>query len=187
MFEIFIKVSVTEFGTNPLYCVSLPGFTWQCGFKYTGKNFQTLQDKDIISLLENNIRGGISAVMGDRYGKLVENKQIVYADSNNLFGHSMSQPLPYDEIKIDKNVILEDIIKTPDDSDIGCFIEVDLTYLDNIKKKTKNFTFAPENKKINPDDFSDFMKTIKPHTYTQTRKLICDWSDKKNSWFIIGC
>ena len=25
------------------------------------------------------------------------------------------------------------------------------------------------------------MKTNKPDTYTQTKKLICDWSDKKNS------
>ena len=24
------------------------------------------------------------------------------------------------------------------------------------------------------------MKTIKPDTFTQTKKLICDWSDKKN-------
>ena len=24
------------------------------------------------------------------------------------------------------------------------------------------------------------MKTIKPDTYTQTKKLICDWSDQKN-------
>ena len=36
------------------------------------------------------------------------------------------------------------------------------------------------NKTINPDDFSDFMKTIKPDTYTQTKILIGDWSDKKN-------
>ena len=36
------------------------------------------------------------------------------------------------------------------------------------------------NKKSNPDDFSDYMKTIKPDTYTQTKELICDWSDKKN-------
>ena len=28
--------------------------------------------------------------------------------------------------------------------------------------------------------FSDYMKEIIPNTYTQTRKLICDWSDKKN-------
>ena len=35
-------------------------------------------------------------------------------------------------------------------------------------------------KKINPDDFSDYMKKIKPDTYTQTKKLICDLSDKEN-------
>ena len=180
VFEKFIKVSVNEFDINPLYCVSLPGYTWQCGLKYTGINLQTLQDKDMILLLENNIRGGISSVMGDRYIKSDDNKKIMYFDANNLYGDSMSQPLPYDEIKYDNTVKLEDILNTPDDSDIGYFIEVDLTYPNNIKEKTKNFPFAPINKKINPDKFSDYMKEIKPDNYIQTKKLICDWSDKKN-------
>ena len=180
VFEKFIKISVEEFGINPLYCVSLPGYTWQCGMKYTDINLQTLQDKDMNLLLENNIRGGISSVMGDRYIKSDENKKILYVDANNLYGHSMSQPLPYDEIKFDKNIKLEDILNTPDDSDIGYFVEVDLTYPNNIKEKTKNFPFAPVNKKINPDDFNDYMKEIKPDTYIQSSKLICDWSDKKN-------
>ena len=57
VFENFIKISVIEYGINPLYCVSLPGYTWQCGLKYTGINLQTLQDKDMILLLEKNIRG----------------------------------------------------------------------------------------------------------------------------------
>ena len=175
-----LKISVIENGINPLYCVSLPGFTWECGLRYTGINLQTLQDKDMILLLENSIRGGISSVLGNRYIKSDDNKRILYIDANNLYGHSMSQPLPYDEIKFDKNVKLEDILKTPDDGDIGYFIEVDLKYPDNIKEKTKNFPFCPENKKVNSNDFSDYMKTIKPDTYTQTKKLICDWSDKKN-------
>ena len=180
VFEKFIKISVEEYGINPLYCVSLPGYTWQCGIKYTEINLQTLQDKDMILLLENNIRGGISSVMGDRYIKSDDNKKILYIDANNLYGHSMSQYLPYGEIKFDNNIKLEDIINTPDDSDIGYFIEVDLIYPDNIKEKTKNFPFAPVNKKINPDNFNDYMKAIKPDTYIQTKKLICDWSDKKN-------
>ena len=180
VFEKFIKISVEEYGINPLYCVSLPGYTWLCGMKYTGINLQTLQDKDMILLLENNIRGGISSIMGNRYIKSDKNKKILFIDANNLYGHSMSEPLPYDEIKFDKNIELEDILNTPDDSDIGYFIEVDLKYPDNIKQKTKNFPFAPENKKINPDTFNDYMKEIKPDNYTSTRKLICDWSDKKN-------
>ena len=180
VFEKFIKVSVNEFGINSLYCVSLPGYTWQCGLKYTGINLQTLQDRDMILLLENNIRGGISSVMGDRYIKSNENKKILYIDAKISYGHSMSQPLPYDEIKLDNNVNLEDILNTPDDSDIGYFIEVDLKYPDKIKEKTKNFPFAPVNKKVNPDKFSDYMKSIKPNIYTSTKKLICDWSDKRN-------
>ena len=180
VFEKFIKVSVNEFDINPLYCVSLPGYTWQCGLKYTGINLQTLQDKDMILILENSIRGGISSVMGDRYIKSDENKKILYIDANNLYGHSMSEPLPYDEIKFDNTVTLADIINTPDDSNIGYFIEVDMTYPNNIKDKTKNFPFAPMNKKIIPDNFNEYMKEIKPDTYIQTKKLICDWSDKKN-------
>ena len=112
----------------------------------------------MILLLENNIRGCISSVIGDRYVKSNESKKILYADADNLYGHSMSEPLPYDENKFDKNVKLEDILNTPDDSDIRYFIEVDLKYPDNKKDKTKKIPFAPVNKKINPEDFSDYMK-----------------------------
>ena len=180
VFEKFIKISVNEYGINPLYCVSLPGYTWQCGLKYTGIKLQTLQDKDMILLLENNIRGGITSVMGDRYVISDENKKILYVDAINLYGHSMSEPLPYDEIKFDNIVKLKDILDTPDDNDIGYFIEVGSKYPDNVKEKTRHIPFAPENKKIHLDDFSDYMKTIKPDTYTQTKKLICDYSDKTN-------
>ena len=180
MFEKFIKISNNEYGINPLFCVSLPVYTWQCGLNYTGINLQTLQDKDKILLLENNIRGGISSLTGDRCVISDENKKILYADANNLYGHSMSEPLPYDEIKFDKSVKLEDFLNTPDDIQIGYFVEVYLTYPDNIKKKTKNVPFAPVNKKIIPDDFSDYMKEIIPGTYTQNKKWISDWSDKKN-------
>ena len=83
----------------------------------------------------------------------------------------MSESLAYDEIKTDKNVKLEEILNTPDDSDIGYFIEVDLKCPKNLKEKTKNLPFAPVNKTINPDDFSDCMETIQPVTYTQTKKI----------------
>ncbi len=47
--------------------MSLPGYTWQCGMRYNNIKLQTLQDKDMNLLLENNIRAGISSIMGDRY------------------------------------------------------------------------------------------------------------------------
>ena len=99
----------------------MPGYTWECGLKYTDIKLQTLQDKDMILLLENNIRGGISSVMGDRYVKSNENKKILYIDANNLYGWAMSQYLPYDDIKFDNNIKLEDILNTPDDSQYWLF------------------------------------------------------------------
>ena len=59
VFEKFIKVTVNESDINPLNCVSSPGYTWQCGLKYTDIKLQTLQEK----LIENIIKGGISSVM----------------------------------------------------------------------------------------------------------------------------
>ena len=60
----------------------------------------------------------------------------------------MSEYLPYDITKFDKIVKLEDIFKTHNDSDIGYFIEVDLTYRDKIKEKTKRFPFASVTKNL---------------------------------------
>ena len=71
--------------------------------------------------------------MGDRYVKSVDNKKILYIDANDLYGHSMSEPLPYDETKIDKNVKLKDILNTPDDNDIGYFVEADFSDPDSIQ------------------------------------------------------
>ena len=87
----------------------------------------------MILLLENNIRGGNSSVMGDRYVTPDDNKKVLYIDANNFYFLSMSEPLPYDEIKFDENVKIEDILNTSDDSGIGYFVEVDLNYPDKIK------------------------------------------------------
>ena len=185
VFEKLTKVSYNEFGINPLYYVSLPGCTWECGLKYTGINLQTLKDNDLILALENNIRGGISIVMGDRYVKSNENKKVYYIDANNLYGHCMSQMLPYDDIEMwhgDPNLYinwLEEILNTSDDSDNGYFIEIDLRYPDKIKEKTKIFPFCPENKIIHKDKYNDieYLKQIIPKNYAKSKK--CDWTDKK--------
>ena len=152
VFETFIKVSTKEYGINPFCCVSLPGYTYQCALKWTDIKLQTLQDKDLILTKGNNMRGGISSVKGDRYVKSNGNKKILYIDTNNLYGHCMSQPLPYDEIEMwhghpDLYMIkLEEILNTPDDSDIGYFVEVVLRYHDNLEEKTKIFSFCAEKK-----------------------------------------
>ena len=107
MFEKIIKVSINDFDVNPLYCVSLKCYIWQCGLKYTDIKLQLLQDKDKIRLLENDIKGGISSAMGGRWVKSDKNRKKLYIDANELYGHSTSQPLPYDAISFDTNGNLE--------------------------------------------------------------------------------
>ena len=45
-------------------------------------------------------------------------KQIFWTDANSSYGHPMSQPMPYDEIKFDRTFEIEGISNTPDVSDI---------------------------------------------------------------------
>ena len=66
--------------------MSNPGYNWQRTMKYTNKNLQTLQDKDLFLQLENNTRGGIGSIMGDRCVKSDDNKKILFIDANNLIG-----------------------------------------------------------------------------------------------------
>ena len=126
VFDKIIKVSVDEVDINPLFIVSLPGYTWQFVLKYTKIRLQTLRDKDMVQLLEINIKGGKTSVMGDRYVISDYKKKFLYIDPNSLYGHSMSQHLTYHETKFDRNVFVKDILNNPDDSDIGYFVEVDL-------------------------------------------------------------
>ena len=84
VFKKIIKVIINELANNPLFCVSLSGYTWPCVLKYTGVNNQTLQDKNMTLFLENNNREGISSVMGDRNGKSDDNKKIIYVDATKF-------------------------------------------------------------------------------------------------------
>ena len=55
-----------------------------------------------------------------------------------------------------------------------------MKYPNEIKEKTRYFPFAPENKFAPKDKFTDYMNNMKGDSYTQCKKLICDWTDKKN-------
>ena len=50
-FEKKTTVSIEEIDINPLYCVSLPGYSWQCGLKLLIVNYKPF--KQLISAPEN--------------------------------------------------------------------------------------------------------------------------------------
>ena len=135
-----------------MYSYSLPGYTWKAGLKLTNikldyiKDTQSSSGKELLLLLENKIRGGISSVTGDRHVQSDENKQILYIDANNLYGWAMSQYLPIGEFKklnfpeeYELEQIVEDLLQIPDDNEYGYFIECDLEYPVEIKEKKLSF------------------------------------------------
>ena len=84
VFENFVESSTREYRINPLYSYSLPGYTWKAGLKLTNIKLDYIKSKELLLLLENNIRGGFSSVMGNRHVQSDENKQILYIDAINL-------------------------------------------------------------------------------------------------------
>ena len=62
----------------------------------------------------------------------------------------MIQTLPYDEVRIDRDVELKGILNTSNDSHFGNFVECELTCPDQIGERTKLFPFCPEQKNLVP-------------------------------------
>ena len=67
VFENFVEKSTLEYSINPLYFYSLPGYTWKASLKITKVKLDFIKDKDLLRLLGNIIRRGISSVMETRY------------------------------------------------------------------------------------------------------------------------
>ena len=148
IFQNYVDTCKKAYGINPLYSYSTPSFTWKAGLKTTGVKLDYITDDKLRLLLENNMRGGPSACMGNRYVKRGERK-IVYEDLNNLYGWSMSQYLPtgdFREIKVTRSNI-KTILRTPDKYEHGFLIESDSEYPNSIHEKPKHFQLLPEKKK----------------------------------------
>ena len=146
VFENYVQTSTEEYGINPLYSFSAPGYTWKAGLKLTNITLDFMKYKELLLLLENNIRGGISSIIGDRFVESNENKQILFIDGNNLYGWAVSQYLPTgtfeklyfsEEYELEQTV--EDLRFIPDNNPDGFFMECDLEYPAEIKEKTENF------------------------------------------------
>ena len=61
----------------------------------------------------------------------------MYWDANNLYGWAMSQPLPYKNIKFDKENTIDQVLETSDESETGYYIECDLHFPEELHDKFK--------------------------------------------------
>ncbi|KYN38165.1 hypothetical protein ALC56_07459 [Trachymyrmex septentrionalis] len=58
VFENFRDTCIENYGLDPTYYYTLPGYTWDAMLKYTGIRFELLTDIDMVMFVERGIRGG---------------------------------------------------------------------------------------------------------------------------------
>ena len=130
-----------------------------------------ITDLDMLNMIEKMKRGGLCFVGSKRHVK-ANNKYLddydsnkpsnylMYWDANNLYGWAMVQSLPYKNLKFIDNITIDQILETPDDSDIGFICEVDLEFPQELHDKFKDFPPCPEAMTPNIEWFSDFQKEV---------------------------
>ena len=136
----------------------------------TGVKLEKISTIDKYLLIEKGLRGGVSYI-AKRYAKAnnkyIENYDlkkpstfITYLDMNNLYGWAMSEYLPYDGFKWLKNIDRLDVNSVGEKSKMGCFLEVDLEYPNELHKLHNDYPLAPEKRPVSSDMFSKYCKEI---------------------------
>ena len=138
--------------------------------KLAGVKLEKISDIDKYLFIEKGLSGGISYI-AKRYAK-ANNKYmndydpkkqstfISYLDMNNLYGWTMSEYLRYEGFEWLKNVDEFDVMSVSEKSPIGCFLEVDLKYSDELHELHNDYPLAPEKLAVSSDMLSKYCKKI---------------------------
>ncbi|XP_065641176.1 uncharacterized protein LOC136073505 [Hydra vulgaris] len=137
----------------PAWYYTSPGLAWDAALKETKVQLELLSDYDMILMIKQGIRGGISTISNrlgvannkymENYDKSKESTYIQYLDANNLYGWAMSKPLPTHGFKWMNEKEIENWKST------SCILEVDLGYPEHLHDLHNDYPLAPERLKIN--------------------------------------
>ena len=188
----YVKLSMKDFGLNPLHYLSLPVYSFDYWLMSSGATLDTLQDKQMLDDFDEAKRGGICGIMGDRYVNSINNsyssnnsnsnsnRSIWYMDSNNLYGYAMMQNLPYKDFEY-YNTSLDIILNTSDDSDQCYCIVCDINYTNSCKNRTEKLALMPNKRKINKNELGH---REREKGRARTEKLILDQNKKKTEYMV---
>jgi len=172
IFENFRKMCIEYYRLDPANYLTSASLAWDSMLLKTKVELELITDPEILTMIEKAKRGGLTFVgskrhvkannkyMGDSFNPKKENSYISYIDANNLYGCSMSEPLPFKNIKFEKSIDLKTILETSDDNETGYFVEADLDFPPELHDKFKMFPPCPEPLVPNVDDFSDYQKEL---------------------------
>ena len=184
VFEKFIFTCLKYYDLDPCHYFSAPGLSWDAMLKMTGVTLEKISDPDKYMFFGQGMRGGVSYI-NKRYSEASKNKNILYLDINNLYGHAMSQYLPYANFKWVKNIneIEQKLMKIKSNSSTGYVLEVDLEYPKNLYYEHNDYPLAPEKINIQKEWLSDYcLEIANEHNITlgSVKKLVPNLMDKNS-------
>ena len=197
IFESLRNEAIEDDGLDPAHYFTLPGLGWDSALKRSGVTIDLLPEEEMYKFIESAIRGGMTFcnrhytrvnspdVDQENYDPTKPVLELLYVDANNLYGKSLSEPLPCNEPRwmtqeecnlfLDKNWLLsQDFIKSLQ----GYTIQVDLEYPAAIHDATVDLPFAPEKMKLSFNHLSEFMKNHEGSKKRQDFKLLLNQWDK---------
>ena len=159
VFENFREVCLDNYKLDPAWYLTAPGLSWDAMLRVTGIKLELLTDSDMLMMVENGTRGGVSMISNryseannkymDSYDSEKPSKYIQYLDANNLYGWAMSEKMPYKDFKwvnIESAPPLEKMLL---DEDLGYILEVDLKYPNELHDLHNDYPLAPETMVLN--------------------------------------
>ena len=113
--------------------------------KMTGRTLEKISDPDKYMFFEQGIRGGVSYIK-KRYSEAFKNVNILYLDTNNLYGCAMRQYLPISNFKWVQNIdkIEQKLMRIKNNNSTGYVLEVDLEYPQELRDIHNYYLLAPE-------------------------------------------
>ena len=200
VFQKFSDFAYETYNLDPRHSYTLPGFSWQAMLKMIKIELELISDSDIYLFLLDTIRGGICVVnkkhviANNIYTRKVHdessdkkvnkklktndlNKFIIHLDANNLYGYSMSKPLPYKNFKWSDDLTLDQ-----NNLQTGIY-EVDIGIPKELHDKFIDYPLAPEIKNIPEDILSEYQKYLNDKLNIKynaaDKKLILDLLPKR--------
>ena len=183
--------------------ISFPQLAFDCCLKTFSDPIQLMSDPDMILMVEQNIRGGVSFI-NERHartknytktgkGQKLEDKiqnHLFYIDANNLYSVGQSSPMPFGSYAwcTDAEIkhIVEHIHEIEIDYHQGFILEVDLICPPEIHSNLASLPPLPYHKTIRYNDLSPYsqdilnkLKTAKIAKQYKSEKLVTDVNNKE--------